>query len=87
VRLSKLSYLLLVTTQLCTGVEVLDIHTCQHQVLTCRLEVEERVGKMLEDGADIVDVGGQSTRPGAVRISAAQEAERVTPVIECALHV
>lgn len=37
---------------------------------------------MLEAGADIVDVGGQSTRPGAVKISAAQEAERVSSVIE-----
>ncbi|RMI29359.1 dihydropteroate synthase [Nocardia stercoris] len=32
-------------------------------------------------GADIVDVGGESTRPGAVRIDAATEAARVVPVI------
>lgn len=32
-------------------------------------------------GADIIDVGGESTRPGAVRIDAATEAARVTPVI------
>lgn len=33
-------------------------------------------------GADIVDVGGESTRPGAVRVSAKEEARRVMPVIE-----
>ncbi|MFE7743981.1 dihydropteroate synthase [Nocardia sp. NPDC057455] len=32
-------------------------------------------------GADIIDVGGESTRPGAVRIDAATEAARVVPVI------
>jgi dihydropteroate synthase len=32
-------------------------------------------------GADIVDVGGESTRPGAQRVDAATEAERVVPVI------
>lgn len=36
-------------------------------------------------GADIVDVGGESTRPGAHRIAAAAEAARVVPVI-AALH-
>lgn len=34
-----------------------------------------------EQGADIIDVGGESTRPGAQRITAEQEAERVLPVI------
>lgn len=33
-------------------------------------------------GADIVDVGGESTRPGATRVSAAEELARVVPVIE-----
>lgn len=32
-------------------------------------------------GADIVDVGGESTRPGAIRVSAAQEVDRVLPVV------
>ncbi|WP_050993007.1 dihydropteroate synthase [Salinibacterium sp. PAMC 21357] len=32
-------------------------------------------------GADVVDVGGESTRPGAVRVPPAQEQERVIPVI------
>jgi len=34
-----------------------------------------------EQGADIIDVGGESTRPGAQRVPAEQEAERVLPVI------
>ncbi|MBF0388047.1 MAG: dihydropteroate synthase [Candidatus Omnitrophica bacterium] len=39
-------------------------------------------GKMAADGADIIDIGGVSTRPGAVRVSAAEECRRVVPVIE-----
>ncbi len=37
--------------------------------------------KMIGDGADILDIGGQSTRPGSERITAAEEIERVLPVI------
>ncbi len=36
---------------------------------------------MQEEGAEIIDVGGESTRPGAVPISAEKEADRVLPVI------
>ncbi|MGW7056105.1 dihydropteroate synthase [Streptomyces sp. NPDC054887] len=36
---------------------------------------------LMEQGADLLDVGGESTRPGAVRISAAEELRRVLPVI------
>ena len=38
--------------------------------------------QMLEDGADILDIGGQSTRPGAEEISVQEEIDRVLPVIE-----
>ena len=38
--------------------------------------------EMIRDGADIIDVGGESTRPGHVVISQEEEIERVTPVIE-----
>jgi len=38
--------------------------------------------KMFEDGADIIDVGGESTRPGAEQISVNEEIDRVVPVIE-----
>ncbi len=37
---------------------------------------------MINDGADIIDVGGESTRPGAKEISAQEEMDRVIPVIE-----
>ncbi|MGI6296468.1 MAG: dihydropteroate synthase [Armatimonadota bacterium] len=38
--------------------------------------------KMVEDGADIIDVGGQSTRPGAEEVSIAEEIDRVAPIIQ-----
>jgi dihydropteroate synthase len=38
--------------------------------------------QMLKEGADVLDIGGQSTRPGAQRISADEESQRVVPVIE-----
>ncbi|MBR7163092.1 MAG: dihydropteroate synthase [Clostridia bacterium] len=38
--------------------------------------------KMLKDGAEIIDIGGQSTAPGAVKESALEEASRVLPVLE-----
>ena len=40
------------------------------------------VERMVAEGADIVDVGGESTRPGAAAVSAAQELDRVIPVVE-----
>jgi dihydropteroate synthase len=41
-----------------------------------------QAGRMIAEGATIIDVGGESTRPGAAPISAAQEQERVLPVIK-----
>jgi dihydropteroate synthase len=41
-----------------------------------------RAMAMRAEGADLVDVGGESTRPGAQQISAAEELRRITPVIE-----
>jgi len=38
--------------------------------------------QMQEDGAAIIDVGGESTRPGAASVSAEEELQRVIPVIE-----
>ena len=46
--------------------------------------------KLVSQGADLLDIGGQSTRPGADRLTAAQEAERVVPVMRwapCQLQV
>ncbi len=37
---------------------------------------------MLREGADILDIGGESTRPGAAEVSVAEEIERVVPVIK-----
>ncbi len=42
---------------------------------------------MIEQGADIIDVGGESTRPGAQDVSIEDEINRVIPVIEALQHV
>jgi dihydropteroate synthase len=42
----------------------------------------EQAAEFIESGADILDVGGESTRPGSAPVDAAQEMERVLPVIE-----
>lgn len=42
----------------------------------------EHARKMHAQGADVIDVGGESTRPGAGRITVEQELQRVIPVIE-----
>jgi dihydropteroate synthase len=38
--------------------------------------------RMLAEGADIIDVGGESTRPGAMPVGVQQELDRVLPVVE-----
>ena len=43
---------------------------------------EKQVAKMLQDGADIIDVGGASSRPGAESVDGHMERDRVLPVIE-----
>lgn len=42
----------------------------------------QQVGQLIADGAKIIDVGGESTRPGYQFVSAADEIERVVPVIK-----
>lgn len=42
----------------------------------------EHASQLCLDGADILDVGGESTRPGAAPVSVAEELDRVIPVIE-----
>ena len=44
-------------------------------------DILTRVEKMISDGMDILDLGGQSTRPGAVYISSEEELNRVLPVL------
>ena len=41
-----------------------------------------QTGLMVSEGADIIDIGGESTRPGAQSVSIQQELDRVIPVIE-----
>jgi len=41
-----------------------------------------RAERMAEDGADIIDVGGESTRPGSDVVSVEEESKRVLPVID-----
>lgn len=42
----------------------------------------DRAIQMLEEGADIIDIGGESTRPGADSISQEEELDRILPVLE-----
>ncbi len=45
-------------------------------------KVDIQVTKMIEDGMDILDVGGYSSRPGAKEISVNEEIDRVVPVVK-----
>ncbi len=45
-------------------------------------EILLRVDKMIKEGADIIDIGGESSRPGSKRISIQEEIDRVLPVVE-----
>ena len=38
--------------------------------------------RLINEGADIIDIGGESTRPGALKVSAEEETERIAPVIK-----
>jgi len=42
----------------------------------------EQALRMVQEGADIIDIGGESTRPGATPVSNEEELDRVIPVIE-----
>jgi len=42
----------------------------------------ERVNTMLVEGADVIDIGGYSSRPGAAEVSVQEELDRLLPVIE-----
>ncbi len=42
----------------------------------------QRAMLMIDEGADIIDIGGESSRPGAVEVLADEEIQRVVPVIE-----
>ena|SRR5699024_4879029 len=42
----------------------------------------ERALAMIDEGAEIIDIGGESTRPGAIPVDATEELERVLPIIK-----
>ncbi|HVE56440.1 MAG TPA: dihydropteroate synthase [Pyrinomonadaceae bacterium] len=45
-------------------------------------EAVKQAEKFIEEGADIIDIGGESTRPDSARVSAEEEMRRVVPIIE-----
>ncbi len=49
-------------------------------------EAVRKAEQMLADGADILDIGGYSTRPGAAEVSAQEEQDRILPAIEAILQ-
>ncbi len=53
---------------------------------TAPLRAVEHALEMLDHGADLIDLGGESTRPGATPLSPDEEQERVLPVIEAVLR-
>ncbi len=57
----------------------------QKSRVTAVSEAIDRVGKMQVEGASIIDIGGQSTRPEANAISANEELDRIGTVIEAVL--
>jgi dihydropteroate synthase len=44
--------------------------------------IKNKASQMVSEGADILDIGAQSTRPGSTRISAAEELKKLLPAIE-----
>lgn len=52
-----------------------------------RDEALRHAEQMLREGAAIIDIGGESTRPGAQAVSPAEELERILPVIEAVLSL
>lgn len=54
----------------------------QHYEILNTNQIADIVGKMIDDGADIIDIGAQSTKPGSPEISETQELENILPVLE-----
>lgn len=48
----------------------------------CAAQAVEHALRLKEEGADILDIGGESTRPGAAEVSAEEEMARVLPVLQ-----
>lgn len=47
-----------------------------------RARALEHAGQMVAEGADILDIGGESTRPGSLDVDAEEELRRVVPIVE-----
>lgn len=47
----------------------------------------DRIHLMIKNGAEIIDIGGESTRPGSVPVSVQEEMDRVMPLLERAIPV
>lgn len=58
-----------------------DSFFAESRVGKTRDEILFRVRKMLEEGADFLDLGGYSTRPGALDISVQEEIDRIAPTV------
>lgn len=83
--MSNLSQLLLQTNPLVMGI----LNTTPDSFsdggkFVDRVAAEAKVKAMIDAGADVIDIGGESTRPGAAQVSVQQELERVLPMVECA---
>lgn len=49
-------------------------------------KIKEKAAQLMQDGASIIDIGGQSTRPGSERVTASEEIERVVRPIDAILR-
>ena len=49
--------------------------------------IQKRINEMIAEGAEIIDIGGESTRPGSKPVTAEEELERVIPAIEFVKNV
>ncbi|HLI46696.1 MAG TPA: dihydropteroate synthase [Geobacterales bacterium] len=47
-------------------------------------KAKQRIKECYEEGADMIDIGGESTRPGSIRISEEEELRRILPLVEYA---
>lgn len=54
----------------------------ESRVLGSREVLIEKVTKMVSEGADMLDLGGYSTRPGAVDVTLEEEIQRIVPAVE-----
>jgi len=55
---------------------------CYVDAKTAHYLALNRADQMIQEGTDIIDIGGESTRPGADKISASEEINRVIPIIK-----